>query len=229
MRCIAHATELARRAGRRIRSLVRDQGGVTIIEFALSLPILTTMGFYGIEVAYMASVSTQVSQLALSVADNASRLGQTDNSAVAPTIAEADVDAVLWGALQQGSGFDFENNGRIILSSLERDSASGKQYIHWQRCTGKLVKVSSYGTDQPGTNGLTGPVLTGGLGKTGHKVAAAADQAVMFVEVFYTYKPLLSGMFVKNGEVKFRQEAAFLVRDDRSLSTGLSGTKKSPC
>jgi hypothetical protein len=175
----------------------------------------------------MASINTQVSQIALSVGDNASRLGQTDNSAVTPTVLEVDVDAVMYGALQQGSGFGFEDNGRIILSSLERDPSSGKQYIHWQRCAGKLVRSSIYGNDTT-KSGLTGERIYT-LGQAGHTVSAPADQAVMFVEVTYKYKPLLAGMFVDSNEVEFRQEAAFLVRDRRNLQGGLSGTKKSGC
>ena len=36
----------------------------------------------------------------------------------------------------------------------------------------------------------------------------------MFVEVFFNYKPIFGTMFVKN--TQFSQEAAFIVRDDRS-------------
>ncbi len=228
MRALTRTRDLTRRAARKARSFLRDQSGVTIIEFALALPIFGTLGFYGLEIAYMASISTQVSQVALSVGDNASRLGQTDNSAVAPSVAEADIDAVMFGAMQQGASFDFEENGRIILSSLERDKATGRQYIHWQRCAGDLNRVSTYGTDKDGHNGLTGPVLEG-LGKPGREIQALDNQAVMYVEVYYTYKPLLAGLFVDNGDVEFKQESAFLVRDDRNLTGGLTGTAKSTC
>ncbi|MFD1959708.1 TadE/TadG family type IV pilus assembly protein [Novosphingobium panipatense] len=140
------------------RRLKRDQRGVSFMEFALILPILVTLGFYGTELAWMATVNMQVGQIASTVADNASRLGQTDNSAVSPTVTETMVDSVMTGALVQGSSFKFEDNGRIILSSLERDSATGRQYIHWQRCRGKLAVVSRYGREKAG---LTGTTLAG--------------------------------------------------------------------
>ena len=212
-----------------LRSLARDPSGATIIEFAFALPLLMTLGLFGLDVAYMASVNTQVSQMALSVADNASRLGQADNSAITPTVMETDIDAVMYGAIQQGTGFDFENNGRIILTSFERN-ASGVQYIHWQRCAGKLVRPSVYGNDttKNGING--GPIAS--LGQPGHTVTvptAPAGQAVMFVEVYYKYTPMMNSLYIKNGDVEFRQEAAVLVRDDRNLTGGLSGTKTSAC
>jgi len=195
------------------------------------LPILGTLSFYGLEIAYMASLSTQVSQIALSVGDNASRLGQTDNAAVAPTIAETDIDAVMFGAMQQGAAFNFEEQGRIILSSLEVDPDTGRQFIHWQRCSGDLDRISSYGNDS-NHNGLTGPELEG-LGEPGREIAALPGQAVMHVEVYYTYEPLLAGLFVERDAVEFKQEAAFVVRDDRNLgepdADTLTGTATSTC
>jgi len=231
MRAVHHtasrAAGLAGRTARGVRRLARNTSGVSIVEFALALPILGTMTFYGLEIAYMATINMQVSQIALSVGDNASRLGQTDNSAVPPTVNEADIDAVLLGALQQGEAFDFQKNGRIILSSLERHPTSGKQYIHWQRCTGNLARVSSYGNDTT-KNGINGAAITA-LGQPGHEVSApSATQAVMFVEVYFSYEPLLEGLFVSSKDVEFKQEAALLVRDNRTL-TSLNGTKKSSC
>lgn len=203
--------------GRRLRALVRrlarDRSGVSLMEFALVLPILITLGLYGTELAYMAMVKMEVSQIATAVADNASRLGQSDNSAVAPTVTETDVNSVMSGALTQGSSFDFGANGRIILSSLEMKS-SGGQYIHWQRCRGSLARSSAYG---PADTTLTG------MGKTGHVIKATSTSlAVMYVEVYYAYQPLFGTMFVKNPV--FYQEAAFLIRDDRDIAKGITGT-----
>lgn len=208
----------ARRAAASLRRLSRDRSGNSLIELAVALPILLTLGMYGIELAYMATVNMQVSQIAMALADNASRLGQTDNSAVSPTISNGDIDSVMTGAIKQGGPIDFQANGKLILSSLERDPSTGRQYIHWQKCRGAMVRSSAYG---PAGYGKTGTEIEG-LGKPDRQVAATNNSAVMFVEAYYTYKPLFGAMFVKN--VKFSQEAAFLIRDDRSLSTGVTGT-----
>jgi len=222
----AGAAALARRAWRSAHALARNTSGVSLVEFALSLPLLTILTFYGLEVAYMATVNTQVSQIAISVADNASRLGQTDQSTLPPSVNEADIDAVLQGALRQGAGINFSQNGKIILSSLELHPTQNKQYIHWQRCVGSLNRISTYGAEGAGLDGS----LVNGMGKQGHRVTAPAkDQAVMFVEVYYSHVPLLGLFdFVVPDQVRFKQEAAFLVRDKRTLDS-MVGTKKSSC
>jgi hypothetical protein len=213
-----------RRLARLGRTLGRDRSANAMIEFAYALPIFVTLGMYGTELAYMATVNMQVSQMAMALADNASRLGQTDNSSVAPTITNADIDSVMSGAMKQGESISFSTKGRIILSSLEKDTSTGRQYIHWQKCRGSLAQSSAYG---PAGYGKTGTAIAG-LGKAGHMVSANANSAVMFVEAYYSYAGLFGTMFVKN--VKFAQEAAFIIRDDRSLSGGVTGaTGSSEC
>ena len=196
-----------------------DSSGAASVEFALILPLLLVLGLYGSEVANMTVANLQVSQIALSVADNASRLGQTDNSGVTPTITESDVDGVLYGALQQGASLGFATKGRVILTSLEKDMATGKQYIHWQRCRGSLARTSAYGNDST-LNGLNGPVISG-LGSGTQKVTAKTGSSVMFVEAYYQYRGVLGSMYV--GNVTMKREAAFIVRDDRNLTPGLTG------
>ncbi|HEX7881548.1 MAG TPA: hypothetical protein VF499_02285 [Afipia sp.] len=202
---------VARVSGR----LARDRSANSLIEFAYSLPIFVTMGMYGTELANMAMTSMQVSQVAMALADNSSRLGQTDNSAVLPSITDPMVNSVTSGAMKQGSTINFQANGRVILSSLEVN-ASNRQYIHWQRCKGNFSKTSNYG---PLNYGASGTAITG-LGK--NNIAAPAGAAVMFVEAYYSYKSLFGNMFVKNAVIS--QEAAFLIRDRRDLASGIAGT-----
>lgn len=204
------------------RRLLRSTSGISMIEFGLILPVFLSLGLFGAEIAYMTTVNMQVNQIAVSVADNASRLGQTDNSSVTPTVTEADIDSVMQGALHQGENFNFQEQGRIILSSFERDSDTNKQFIHWQRCSGDLDKESDYGEPM---DGLTGDEILA-LGKAGKEVTVEAGMAVMFVEVYYRYEGLFSPMFID--DLVFKQEAAFLIRDDRNLMNsnepGITGT-----
>lgn len=220
---------LRARALRRLnrqRRLSGDKSGMAVLEFALILPIFVSLGMYGIEIANMAMIQMQVSQMALSVADNASRLGQTDNSAVTPTVSETDVDSVLFGAMKQGTNFRFQQYGRVILSSLERDSFTGKQFIHWQRCKGNLTGQSSiYGNDS-GNNGLGSGQNITGVGTANGTVTAPANSAVMVAEVYYRYSGIFGTMFTE--QRTFRQQANLIIRDNRNLGAtntkGLSGT-----
>lgn len=208
---------LSRRAARR---LIRCQSGVTLVEFAMVAPIVITIGFYGVEIAYLNTIDMKLSEIALTLADNASRLGQTDNSSVTPTVTETDVNSVMLGAEEQGSTINITGRGRVILTSLERDASSGNQYIHWQRCLGSFSHQSNYGNDST-RNGLNGAVITG-LGSGATKITASAGSAVMFVEVFYRYEGLFGNMFVDN--MTITKEGAFMVRDSRNLTPGITGT-----
>lgn len=203
-----------------IKRLASDTSGVSVVEMAIVAPFILGVALYGAEVAYLTTIDMKMSEIALSLADNASRIGQTDNSVITPTVSETDINEVMRGAQEQADGLDFQANGRIILSSLERDSASGKQYIHWQRCYGSLSRQSAYGnaTDK---NGLNGPVLPG-MGDGPTKVTAAANSAVMFVEVYYRYQGLFGNTYVSNRTL--RKEGAFMIRDQRNLTPGVTGT-----
>lgn len=200
------------------RLLVKSTSGASMVEIAVVMPLFITLGMYGTEIANMASVNMQVSELSLALADNAARLGQTDNSGVTPTINETDIDSIMLGAITQGRDFNFTSNGRLILSSLEYDVDVDRQYIHWQRCVGSLSRVSRYGGSG---YGLTGTKISG-LGRPGNVVSASPGTAVMYVEIFYRYQPLFGSMFVSQTEL--RKEAAFLVRDHRNLVPGITGS-----
>ncbi len=199
-----------------LRRIARSRDGTILTELAFTLPVMLTLGLFGAELANFVSARMQVSQIALSVADNASRIGQTDNSGVAPSVSYTDVKTVLNGGLLQGGNINFQANGRIIISSLEVKPSTGGQYIHWQRCIGSLNRASSYG--------VSGATVTN-MGKSGSTVTAVSGSAVMFVEVYYQYRGIFGTLYMNQPVVK--QEAAFLIRDDRALSSGLTGTADS--
>ncbi len=198
------------------QKLLKNQQGVAMVEFAVSLPFFIGFGMYGVEIANMSIVDMSVSQAALNLSDNASRLGQTDGGIVTPTITEHDVLSAFAGADIQGRALDLFENGRVILSSLELD-ATNNQLIRWQRCKGLRNIDSRYGPE--GTNGTDDRSFVG-MGAAGREVLATNGTAVMYVEIEYEYTPLFGTLFVNNRV--FRQEAAFNIRDNRNLSAGLA-------
>ena len=192
-----------------------------IVEMAFAIPLLVLIGCGGLEIANLTLVNTRVSQIGLSVADNASRIAAGSNLAL-PQVREVDINEVFAGIGKQAGGLNFENNGRIILSSLQRNNDGG-QTIKWQRCFGKLTAVSAYGPEGTGATG-TG---FAGMGPAGKEVTAAGGTAVMFVEVSYTYQPLLYGRWL--GPRTITSTAAFNIRETRDLTRVYSPGTKSAC
>ncbi len=200
--------------------LRRDESGVALLEFAFALPLVLAVGLYGIETANLALANMRVSQIALNLADNASRVGsmQSNNTS---QLREIDMNDVLTAARLQGAPWDLTTRGRIIVSSLEEKS--GKQVIHWQRCLGTRntadykshygETTTTAGTDT--TSGNAGTTVTGGMGPAGGKVTAPPNSGVMFVEINYLYRPVVSAAWLPGGSARIHYIASFVVRDKR--------------
>ena len=212
---------VARRTRIAVRRLVRNARGVVMIEMAFTIPLLVLVGFGGLEIANLTLVNTQISQIGLSAADNASRIAAGSNLPL-PQVREADINEVFAGVEKQAGGLNFRDNGRIILSGLQRNDDGG-QTIKWQRCYGKMVVASQYGIEGVGKTG-TGFV---GMGPVGKKVTAAGGTEVIFVEINYKYQPLLYGKWL--GPQTIRSTAAFNIRETRDLTKVYPVGTKSAC
>lgn len=225
----------------RLRKLSADRRASTLVEFALGAPLLVLMGSYGIELSNFVYVEVQVSQAALALADNASRIGVNSGQAVYQ-LREGDLNDVLQGARLMGTRLNITTYGRITLSSLENvqrsypdhatDSAS-VQRLHWQRCIGMMsgypastsnstpVYDSTYGQATPlataGTDdnyAYRGPTVSG-MGSS-PTVSAPALSGVMFVEINYQYQPLFGSTYL--GKKLIHSTASFVVRDKRDFT-----------
>ncbi|WP_052223352.1 TadE/TadG family type IV pilus assembly protein [Novosphingobium malaysiense] len=187
--------------------LRKDRSGVAITEAALILPFFLGAGLWGVELANYSLTTMKVGQLAVHVADNASRIGDI-STLENRKIYEADINDLLEGAaLQAGGRMDLYDHGRVIVSSLEVNG-DARQYIHWQRCMGTYNVSSTYGVE--------GDVLDDGMGPNGRKVYALDGEAVIFVELQYEYQPLISASLV--GKTAIRSIASYTVRSSRDLS-----------
>jgi hypothetical protein len=206
-----------------MRRLARSRSGVAMTEFALGAPFLLMAGLWGTEVANYALVNMKVGQLAVHIADNASRIGDT-STLQNRKIFEEDINDLLLGAnIQGGGGLDLYEHGRVIVSSLEiwdqsshcnpsgncpsGSQSNGVQFIHWQRCKGVLSVSSNYGNENQ--------AKPNGLGPAGQEVYASEGNPVIFVELQYDYQPLISDRFL--GSTRISSTAAFMVRDHRDL------------
>jgi hypothetical protein len=209
-------------------ALRRHVGGLALTEFALGFPIILMLGLYGIEMANLALTHMRVSQIALNLADNASRVGSS-STLTTQQLREVDIEDVFQAAKAHGSGIELETKGRVILSSLEKDK-DGNQRIHWQRCFGSKTGAdfdSHYGkalnTDGSNTgDAYVGTTATNGMGPAGAKVNAPTNNSgVMFVEVNYEHTPMFQSL-VSTSTIGY--VASFIVRDPRDFSQIFAST-----
>ncbi|MEP0391446.1 MAG: hypothetical protein ABJ205_01130 [Erythrobacter sp.] len=198
-------------AARSMRKLRKDNSAVAFVEFALSAPLVLSLGLLGVETANYAITHMQISQIAMQVADNAARVGETQLAA--KVVFEDDITGTLVGAERLGERFDIFERGRIVISSLQQNSDGG-QWIAWQRCRGAKQFDSQYGTEGTGASGTSFP----GMGRPGQVVTASSGTAVMYVEVAYTYESITPFEIFASEEMGY--SAAFNIRDTRDL-TGL--------
>jgi len=203
----ARRASLARRFFKR---LARSTKAVSAVELGLAMPFLMGLTLTGVEVVNLALIHVRLNQLAITVADNASRAKQTQVNG-APLFREYDMNQVFRAAALQAEDLDMPNRGRVIVSSLQVNG-SGGQWIAWQRCWGKNTWASRYGVEGTGATGTS----FAGMGFTTTKMTADPSTAIMFVEVAYNYKPFFLGSVIPSKLI--RKEAALYVRDDRDLT-----------
>lgn len=218
--------------------LCRDNRGNIIVEFALVMPIFMILSVGGIELANYAVTRMRVEQIALNVADGASRIGE-GSLLNALKIYEHNINDVFAGADAQSSNLNIfgtyaekvngtsttKGKGRIIMSSLEpmaNPNTTNRYKIGWQRCKGQLT---SY-TPQYGTHAQASGTNMVAMGPTGQQVTVPNGMAMIFVEVRYRYEPLFNvglqnefGLF--GGTLSYKDinaVKAMIVRDDRDMS-----------
>jgi hypothetical protein len=194
----------------------RNERGVAFMEFALAFPILLVTVAGGIEVTNLAIIHTKLNHIAETAADNAAR--------VRTQIDESDVAEIFSGVGLVGQSIDFQNKGRVVLSSVQDNGLTGAnegQWIRWQRCYGSYGAASRYGVEGAGR---TNSSLAAGVGPAGRKIAASPGTAIMFAEITYQYDPMIFQGFITPRVIHY--ETAFNVRERTNF--GITNTTSLP-
>jgi hypothetical protein len=194
----------------RILNFKANVSGVAMVEFALCIPFFMSLTMVGAELANYSTATMRVNQLALAISDVASR--------TRPTIDEADINDIMIGARLMGQPIDLANRGRIIVSALEENGLAAPnagQRITWQRCFGAANLPSTFGVQGAGT---TNASLATGMGPAGNRVIAPTGTVIMYVQVRYRYRPLISQDIANlipaiNTSNEISQVATFVVRE----------------
>lgn len=221
--------DTAPKARNPVRKLIDDRSGLALTEFAFSLPILLSLMVGGAELSNYAVTQSTISQLAVQVADNATRIGTKDASQVY-YVSESQVNDILEGAALHAANLDIygtheENgqqvgNGMVVISNVAEMAAktpdNEPQYeITWQRCRGSGDYSPQYG-DHGETSGKN---ILVGIGPQGQKAAPPSrDTDLLFVEIYYRYQPIFVNRRAIRGYSDIRATASMLVRDNRSAN-----------
>jgi hypothetical protein len=123
------------RATALLRRLASSESGLAFMEFAYALPFLLVTLLGGLELVHLALTHQQLSRVATSTADLAARFRSS--------IDETDVNTLFLGSRMSATIDDFDENGRIILSSVTRNPNDDGHWIRWQRCEGNAAVADS--------------------------------------------------------------------------------------
>jgi Flp pilus assembly protein TadG len=143
-----------------IRRLRTEDKGMAAVEFALILPVLLVMlaGIY--DVSNMILCENKVNQTAQDL----------NNVITRGNLTKAQLDAILKVATLIMQPFDFNANGKVIVSSYSQVNANPPPTLKW---------TDFYGGGA-GTTQITPGSLPGGI-------VLNKGQTIIFTEVFYTY------------------------------------------
>ena len=158
---------------RRLRRLLGAEAGVAYMEFALALPFLVMCLLGGLELVHLSITHQQLSRIATSTADLAARYRSS--------IDETDVNTLFLGARMSATIEEFDERGRIILTSVTRNADDDGHWVRWQRCEGEFDVESGIGEPGDGETDTSVPDVNGML--------ISAPNNVLVAEVTYDYVP----------------------------------------
>lgn len=159
-----------------IRSFLRAEGGIAVIEFAMALPLLLAMLYGVIELTRYILITQKVEKLAHTVADI---------TAQSQTVTAADLNEILDASAHVMAPYAMGGNSRIIISSLYRPPNPGPSTpstarVNWCYKGGGSLAAAS----EIGALGAT-PAMPGGF-------TFNERENVIAAEVFYAFSPLIT-------------------------------------
>lgn len=187
------------------RQLRTDRRGVSIVEFALMLPLLMLIGAGGIELINYLLASQKIERIASVTADNISR------NTLAPS--ERSFIDTFKAIDEIAEPFELKDEGRVIMTGVigvpKDGGIVGK--VVWQRCAGNLAGiVSTIGAE------AADPLkwAEGEDANLPNGISILQNQLVVVSEVAYRYQPLISLAQIRTSQTNgiMRQLSIFVSR-----------------
>jgi len=163
-----------------LRRFVRSERGLAAVEFALTLPIWTTMVLGCTDGAYCMLVNQRVDRIAYTVTDIVTQY---------QTMTKAELGNITLAAGQLMQPFTFGNNGVVIVTSVYKPAGQNPT-ICWQYTGGGgLARASKIGT-------------VGGTPNLPNGLTLNDNDNVIISEAYYVYTPMfINGGLFKGGDV----------------------------
>lgn len=188
-----------------LRRLASCRQGISVVEFALMLPILVMVGAGGLELTNLVLANQKVERIASITADNVAR------NTLAPS--EKSFADTFEGVNEIAAPFDFFPNGRVIMTGvigIPKDGVVVPKVV-WQRCSGELTSITSEVGEEAADPALW---AQGEDASLPNNIKLLQNQLVVVSEVGYQYDPLISIAQLSGGsEDKIvRQRSIFVSR-----------------
>ncbi|MEM9879291.1 MAG: TadE/TadG family type IV pilus assembly protein, partial [Pseudomonadota bacterium] len=164
---------------RKASSLLRDERGSVFIELALTLPIMMTLIFGGVELTRFMLNAQKVSRVAMSTADIISQ---------AREITEADIMNVFLASNAIMGDESLVQNGNVILSSVIRPGTEDP-IVNWQR----RASLTHDGDSKVGSEGNAAQLPP--------NIELEPGDGVIVAEVYFNHMPFLFDTIVGEQDV----------------------------
>jgi len=166
----------------------RDQEGIALVEFALSIPLLLALLMGAIEVTRYILIEQKVEKVAVTISDVVAQ---------GTTISNSQLGIIIDAASQVMLPYSFGSNGYVIITSVTQTGAPGVNnppMVNWQYNGGgtlKPVPSSTIGTPNNAANLPVGFTM-------------ADKDNIIITEAFYNYTPLLANNGILNNNLIYK-------------------------
>lgn len=163
---------------RLLRKLLRTEKGLAAVEFALSLPLIIVLTFGSIEATIYVLITQKLERVSLTLSDLVSQ--STD-------VTTTQLDLIIPSAGQVMLPYSFATDGYAIISSVTKTGVN-PPIINWQYKSTGTIQISHVG-------------ISGGTATMPASFTMVDKDTVIITEVFYNYKPILSGTIFNNSQI----------------------------
>lgn len=153
---------------KRLRRLWICRRGTALMEFALAAPVVILLSIGGSDFVIYLLLQQKLQNAAFNVADLAAR---------DKTLSVSQIDSIFTSVRHVSQPFDFESNGRAIVTGISASSNNNPR-VYWQRSGAGDYSAAS----RVGSVGKTAAIPQG--------LSIATNETIIAAEIFYSYEPL---------------------------------------